>query len=37
VDESNPQYSLLLKDNEFQLLDFLVDESKAYRKQMEGK
>jgi hypothetical protein len=36
VDESHPQYSLLLKDNEFQLLDFLVDESKAYRKQMEG-
>lgn len=36
VDESNPQYSLLLKDNEFQLLDFLVDESKAYREQLEG-
>lgn len=35
VDESHPQYSLLLKDNEFELLDFLVDESKAYRKQME--
>ncbi len=35
VDDSHPQYSLLLKDNEFQLLDFLVNESKAYRDQME--
>ncbi len=35
VDESHPQYSLLLKDNEFELLDFLVNESKAYREQME--
>ncbi|MDT7829712.1 carboxypeptidase-like regulatory domain-containing protein [Pricia sp. S334] len=35
VDETHPDYSLLLKDNEFQLLDFLVDESKAYREQME--
>ncbi|MGB7395384.1 MAG: hypothetical protein WA913_13405 [Pricia sp.] len=34
VDETNPQYSLLLKDNEFELLDFLVDQSKAYRSQM---
>lgn len=35
VDETHPDYSLLLKDNEFELLDFLVDESKAYRGQME--
>ncbi|MGB6150414.1 MAG: carboxypeptidase-like regulatory domain-containing protein [Pricia sp.] len=35
VDEANPEYSLLLKDNEFELLDFLVTESKAYRDQME--
>lgn len=37
VDETHPEYSLLLKDNEFELLDFLVNESKAYRKQMEDK
>lgn len=37
VDEVNPQYSLFLKDNEFELLDFLVNESKAYRKQMVEK
>lgn len=35
VDDNHPEYSLLLKDNEFELLDFLVDESKAYRKQMK--
>ncbi len=35
VDDVHPEYSLLLKDNEFELLDFLVDESKAYRAQME--
>ncbi|SDE04899.1 CarboxypepD_reg-like domain-containing protein [Pricia antarctica] len=35
VDDAHPEYSLLLKDNEFELLDFLVNESKAYRKQME--
>lgn len=34
VDETQPEYSLLLKDNEFELLDFLVNKSKAYRKQM---
>ncbi|HEA20693.1 hypothetical protein LCGC14_0822720 [marine sediment metagenome] len=37
VDESHPQYSLLLKDNEFELLDFLVNESKAYREKSEQK
>ena len=31
VDENNPEYSLLLKDNEFELLEFLVDHSKSYR------
>lgn len=35
VDGRAPEYSLLLKSNEFQLLDFLVNESKAYREQME--
>ncbi len=35
VDDTHPDYSLLLKDNEFELLDFLVNESKAYRSQME--
>lgn len=35
VDDTHPQYSLLLKDNEFELLEFLVDESRAYREQME--
>ncbi|SHJ50292.1 hypothetical protein [Pseudozobellia thermophila] len=34
VDAHTPQRSLLLKQNEFQLIDFLVNESKAYRKQM---
>jgi len=37
VDGRAPEYSLLLKDNEFQLLDFLVNESKAYRNQMDDK
>ena len=37
IDGRAPEYSLLLKDNEFQLLDFLVNESKAYRNQMDGK
>lgn len=35
VDDTHPEYSLLLKDNEFELLDFLVNESKAYRKQFK--
>ena len=35
VDENNPEYSLLLKDNEFELLDFLVNESKSYRAKIE--
>ena len=34
VDETQPEYSLLLKDNEFELLDFLVNKSEAYRKRM---
>lgn len=37
VDETHPEYSLLLKDNEFELLDFLVNESKAYRELMDDK
>jgi len=35
VDEHMDENSLLKKDNEFQLLDFLVNESKAYRTQMD--
>lgn len=35
VDAHTPQRSLLLKKNEFQLIDFLVNESKAYRKLMD--
>lgn len=35
VDGRAPEYSLLLKSNEFELLDFLVNESKAYRSQMD--
>ncbi|PKA99307.1 hypothetical protein B0O79_3013 [Flavobacteriaceae bacterium MAR_2009_75] len=34
VDGRAPQYDLLLKKNEFQLIDFLVTESKFYREQM---
>ena len=34
VDENRPEYSLLLKDNEFELLDYLVDKSKAFKQQM---
>jgi len=37
VDGRAPEYSLLLKNNEFQLIDFLIDESKAYRNQMDDK
>lgn len=37
VDGRAPEYSLLLKNNEFQLLDFLVNESKAFRNQMDDK
>lgn len=35
VDDHMDENSLLKKDNEFQLLDFLVNESKAYRTQMD--
>lgn len=35
VDDHMDENSLLKKDNEFQLLDFLVNESRAYRTQMD--
>jgi len=35
VDAHDPEYSLLLKDHEFELIDYLVNESRAYRKQMD--
>ncbi|MFC4096326.1 hypothetical protein [Euzebyella saccharophila] len=35
VDTRAPEYNLLLKQNEFELIDFLVTESKAYRKQVD--
>ncbi|MDC6352792.1 hypothetical protein PP178_14620 [Zeaxanthinibacter sp. PT1] len=37
VDDHSPEYKLLLKDNEFQLIDFLVNQSKAYRAQLDAK
>ena len=37
VDGRAPASKLLLKDNEFELLEFLVNESKAYRNQMDDK
>lgn len=37
VDDKTPAYNLLLKDNEFQLIDFLVTTSKAYLKQLDAK
>lgn len=36
VDAEMDENSLLKKDNEFQLLDFLVNQSKAYRTQMDA-
>jgi hypothetical protein len=37
VDEAVPAQSLLKKDNEFELIDFLVNESKSYREQLDAK
>ncbi len=37
VDGRAPASNLLLKDNEFELLEFLVNESKAYRNLMDDK
>ncbi len=37
IDEKTPAYSLLLRDNEFQLIEFLVSESKTYLKQMNAR
>ncbi|MBU2947209.1 hypothetical protein [Zobellia uliginosa] len=34
VDTHEPEYALLLKKNEFELIDFLVNKSKAYREQL---
>jgi len=36
VDSEMDENSLLKKDNEFQLLDFLVNQSRAYRTQMDA-
>ena len=36
VDGKVPENNLLLKQNEFQLIDFLVNQSEAYRNQMNG-
>jgi hypothetical protein len=35
IDDKTPAYSLLLKDNEFQLIEFLVSESRNYLKQVD--
>lgn len=37
IDEKTPAYSLLLRNNEFQLIEFLVTESKTYLKQMNAR
>lgn len=34
IDVNDPEYALLLKDHEFELIDYLVNKSRAYRKQM---
>src|SRR5690606_31733307 len=36
VDEAVPAQSLLKKDNEFELIDFLVNESKSYREHLDA-
>ena len=36
-DSRLPEQSLLKKDHEFQLIDFLVNESKEFRKQLDDK
>lgn len=36
VDESVPAQSLIKKDNEFELIDFLVNESKSYREELDA-
>ncbi len=37
IDDKTPAYTLLLKDNEFQLIEFLVNESENYLKQTNAK
>lgn len=37
LDTKNPTQSLLKKDNEFQLIDFLVTHSKSYLEEVNGK
>lgn len=37
IDEKTPAYSLLLKDNEFQLIQFLVTQSQTYLTQLHAK
>ena len=37
IDDQTPAYSLLLKDNEFQLIEFLVNESRTYLKELDAK
>lgn len=36
IDAQSPEQSLLKKDNEFQLIDYLVNQSKAYLKEMHA-
>ncbi len=36
VDDAVPAQSLMKKDNEFELIDFLVNESKSYREQLDA-
>lgn len=37
IDDKTPAYNLLLRDNEFQLIEFLVTQSKSYLKQMDAR
>lgn len=37
IDDKTPAYSLLLRDNEFQLIEFLVSESKTYLKDLDAR
>ena len=36
VDDAVPTHTLIKKDNEFELIDFLVNESKSYREELDA-
>lgn len=37
VDTTTPDYRLLLKDNEFELIDYLVDQSRKFRTELDAR